>query len=108
MALPLDAARAQAAGDVFPVAENVFLPASNTTAYAPVTLSENSVLLYSMGRIGEANQMGWYDRAGKSVGPVGARRFYAARQTLSSNTLGGLSGVIENAARLLYFVLIAS
>jgi len=70
MAAPFDAASAQLSGDVFPVAEGVSL--TTDVYYVRVTVSENGVLLYEAGgAIGE-NQIGWYDRAGKSLGPVGA------------------------------------
>jgi Tol biopolymer transport system component len=70
MALPFDAASAQAAGDVFPVTEGVSLAANTTSAYAPVTVSQNGVLLYATGGVLGTNQMGWYDRAGKPLGAV--------------------------------------
>jgi hypothetical protein len=68
MAQPFDAASGQTAGDVFPVAEGVSLQGNR---YAPITVSENGVLLYSTGS-GSENQMVWIDRAGKLLGPVGA------------------------------------
>ena len=71
MAAPFDAASAQLAGDVFPVAEGVSLTALDTT-YMPVTVSENGELLYEVSGAGGGNQIGWYDRSGKSLGPVGA------------------------------------
>ncbi len=71
MALPFNAASAQVSGDVFPVAEGVSLTTSNT--YLPASVSENGVLLYATGgAAGEINQIGWYDRTGKSLGSVGA------------------------------------
>jgi Tol biopolymer transport system component/predicted Ser/Thr protein kinase len=70
MAAPFDPASAQVVGDVFPVADGVSL---GTASYLPATVSENGVLLYSAGGSGAgASQLGWYDRAGKSLGPVGA------------------------------------
>ena len=74
MAEPFDAASAQPAGDAFPVAEGV--PGSSPLTnifYLPATVSENGVLLYQTGgtAAGE-NQMGWYDRTGKFLSPVGA------------------------------------
>jgi eukaryotic-like serine/threonine-protein kinase len=73
MALPFNAANAQVSGDVFPVAEGVSLTTNNT--YVPATVSENGVLLYQAGGTaapaGGINQIGWYDRTGKSLGPVG-------------------------------------
>jgi eukaryotic-like serine/threonine-protein kinase len=71
MAAPFDAASAQIAGDVFPVAEGVS-PTTDTT-YVRAAVSENGMLLYHNGvAAGGSNQFGWYDRSGKSLGPVGA------------------------------------
>jgi eukaryotic-like serine/threonine-protein kinase len=71
MALPINAASAQVVGDVFPVAEGVSFTTNNS--YVPATVSQNGVLLYATGGNGGGiNQMGWYDRSGKSLGPVGA------------------------------------
>jgi eukaryotic-like serine/threonine-protein kinase len=70
MAQPFDAASGQLAGDAFPVAEGVSLIA---TMFAPVTASENGVLLFLSGGTGGVNnQIVWYDRSGKSLGLVGA------------------------------------
>ncbi|HEV2200611.1 MAG TPA: protein kinase, partial [Bryobacteraceae bacterium] len=70
MAAPFDATSAQVSGDVFPVAEGVSL---TNIVYLPVTVSEGGVLLYQTGGFnGGTNQIGWYDRSGKSLGPVGA------------------------------------
>ncbi len=71
MAQPFDAASGQVSGDVFPVAEGVSRAAANTT-YMPATVSENGVLVYETGGSGDTNQFGWFDRYGKSLGPVGA------------------------------------
>ena len=69
MAAPFDAASAQVSGDVFPVADGVSL---TRTRYLPVTVSDNGVLLYETGgSAGGPSQFGWYDRTGKSLGPVG-------------------------------------
>jgi len=70
MALPFNAASAQVSGEVFPVAEGVSLTSNNT--YLPAAVSDNGVLLYETGgAAGGTNQIGWYDRTGKSLGPVG-------------------------------------
>ncbi len=70
MAAPFDTASAQVSGDVFPVADGVSLTTNNSVL--PVTISENGVLLYEAGGVGGGtNQIGWYDRTGKSLGPVG-------------------------------------
>ncbi len=69
MAQPFDAATARVSGDVFPVAE----VSLTTIAYLPATVSGIGVLLYQTGGAnGGGNQLGWYDRTGKSLGPVGA------------------------------------
>jgi hypothetical protein len=47
MAAPFDAASAQLAGDVFPVAEGVSF--TTDAVYVPTTVSENRVLLYQTG-----------------------------------------------------------
>ena len=70
MAQPFDAASAQLAGDVFPVAEGVSLTTDGN--YTRVTASENGVLLYEAGGAQGGNQLGWFDRSGKSLGSVGA------------------------------------
>jgi hypothetical protein len=71
MAMPFDAARAQPAGDAFPVPENVSLSIPSSSAYVPVTVSHTGTLIYAAG-VGLVNkQIGWYDRSGKSLGPVG-------------------------------------
>ena len=76
MAAPFDAASAQVAGDVFPLAEGVSLTGDAT--YVPATVSDNGVLLYEAGgTTGATNQIVWYDRSGKSVGPaVASGRVY--------------------------------
>jgi hypothetical protein len=71
MAAPFDAAGAQVAGDVFPVVEGVSTTTDNS--YVKAAVSENRILLYqSGGGAGAINQFAWYDRSGKSLGPVGA------------------------------------
>ena len=71
MALPFDAATAQASGDVFPFIEGVGVSLANA-GYAPITVSENAVLLYWVGNAaGGSNQLVWYDRTGMILGPVG-------------------------------------
>jgi Tol biopolymer transport system component len=70
MALPFDAASAKAVGEAFPLVEGVSLT-SNIT-YLPVSASDNGVLLYLAGGISRTNQIGWFDRSGKSLGAVGA------------------------------------
>ncbi len=72
MAQPFDAEKLQSSGEVFPVAEGVGL--ANANNYAPVTVSNNGVLLYWTGGVGGAAnnfQLVWYDRSGKAVETVG-------------------------------------
>jgi Tol biopolymer transport system component len=76
MALPFDAASAKAVGEAFPVVEGVSLTAN--VNYLPVSVSDNGVLLYLAGGISRTNQIGWFDRSGKSLGAVGAPGLLAA------------------------------
>jgi Tol biopolymer transport system component/tRNA A-37 threonylcarbamoyl transferase component Bud32 len=68
MSAPFDPQSAQISGDAVPVADGVSLSGS----YLPATASANGVLLYAAGGSPEGqNQIGWFDRSGKSLGPVG-------------------------------------
>jgi Tol biopolymer transport system component len=68
MSAPFDPVSAQISGDVVPVSDGVSLSGS----YLPVTASDNGVLLYARGGSARGqNQIGWFDRTGKSLGPVG-------------------------------------
>jgi hypothetical protein len=72
MALPFNATSAQVSGDVFPVAESVSLTTNNT--YVPASVSDTGVLVYETGETAGpvgTNQIGWFDRTGKSLGSVG-------------------------------------
>jgi hypothetical protein len=71
MAQPFDAAHLQTTGEVYPVADGVAL--ANANNFAPVTTSENGVLLYwagGSGATGASQQIVWYDRAGKFLGAL--------------------------------------
>jgi eukaryotic-like serine/threonine-protein kinase len=73
MAQPFDAASASTAGDVLPVVERVSLTTNNH--YAPVTVSDNGVLLYESGGSNDgstegASQIASYDRTGKLLRTV--------------------------------------
>jgi Tol biopolymer transport system component len=70
MAQHFDSVRGQAAGETFPVAEDI--SATRLAGYAPVTVSETGLLLYESGGEVGRNQMVWYDRAGKLLGSVGS------------------------------------
>ena len=67
MAQPLEAKSLESAGDAFPVAEQVVLGRN----YAAFTASANGVLVF-LARGNSVNQIGWFDRSGTSLGPVGA------------------------------------
>ncbi len=70
MAMPFDADTAKASGEAFPVAEGVSTSLASA-GYAPVTVSETGVLLYSTGQTGGGtNRIAQYDRSGKSLGLV--------------------------------------
>jgi dipeptidyl aminopeptidase/acylaminoacyl peptidase len=69
MALPFDAGSAQALGDAFPVAQSVFF---SNYGYAPVTGSENGLLVVLTGGATGSTQLAWFDRAGKLLDLVGA------------------------------------
>ena len=70
MAQPFDAGSAQTVDDPVPIAQGVFLTTNLT--YAPVSVSENGVLLYESGGVDAANsRLAWYDRGGKLLGTVG-------------------------------------
>jgi eukaryotic-like serine/threonine-protein kinase len=67
MAQPFDAGSLQTSGDVFPVAEGMSL--ANGNNFAPVSASDNGVLLYWTGGVGGgpgSGQVVWYDRGGKA------------------------------------------
>ena len=68
MSAPFDPQSMQIFGDVVPVSDGVSLSGS----YLPATVSDNGVLLYATsGSVRGQNQIGWFDRSGNSLGPVG-------------------------------------
>ncbi len=69
MAQPFDTKTLQPAGEVFPVAEQVTTVAGSS--WAPVAVSDNGTLLYQTGRGAGRNQLAWFDRSGKNLGPLG-------------------------------------
>jgi len=71
VAQPFDSKSGQPLGEVFPVAEGVSF-SNNALNLAPVTVSENGVLLFASGGSGRSSQIAWFDRAGKLLSPVGA------------------------------------
>src|SRR5262249_39053844 len=75
MAQPFDLQTTQPVGDMFPVADRMATTANGT--YAPVSVSENAVLIYENGSISGNNQIVWFDRTGKPLGPASAPGFLA-------------------------------
>ena len=73
MAQSFDPTRSQLLGEPSIVAEGVlnFPDEGGPTAYAAFSTSANGHLVYLPGKVSVA-QLGWYDRAGKSVGSVGS------------------------------------
>jgi hypothetical protein len=70
MAQPLDAGTAQASGDAYPIAVGID---ATTNRFAPVAIG-NNVLMYWSGAtnaITGLEQVVWYDRSGKLLGPAG-------------------------------------
>jgi hypothetical protein len=62
-------------GDVFPVAASVVAAGAGVVTgnyFAQVSVSENGLLLYTAGGAAASNQIVWFDRAGKLLGPVGS------------------------------------
>lgn len=70
VAQPFNAGKAQASGNMFPLAEGVSF--TEVTGFAPVAVSDTGLLVYGTGGSFGNNQIVWYDRAGKILGPVGA------------------------------------
>jgi Tol biopolymer transport system component len=76
MAQPFDSGSMQMSGDLFPAADAVALAQAN---FAPISVSENGLLLYWTGGFGGGgnnaggnNQIVWYDKTGKLIETVGA------------------------------------
>jgi Tol biopolymer transport system component len=67
MAQPFDPGRLVLSGEQFPVAEQI----QTFAAYGFFSASGNGVLTYQTGTAAGAPQIGWFDRAGKSLGAVG-------------------------------------
>ena len=69
MAEPFDAGTARTTGDPVPIAEQVDY--NQAQARGQFSVSQNGVLAYLPRTAGGINQLGWYDRTGKSLGLVG-------------------------------------
>lgn len=81
MAQPMDARRYELAGEAFPVAEHV----GYAGALGWFSVSANGVLAYRSAGAGGfyPTQLGWFDRAGKSLGTVGSPANYVGSVALS-------------------------
>jgi eukaryotic-like serine/threonine-protein kinase len=73
MAQPFDAEARKLTGDPFPIADQI-VPIGSTLK-APYSVSASGVLGYRTG-LGLLSQLTWFDRSGKSLGPVGAPAVY--------------------------------
>jgi serine/threonine protein kinase len=73
MAQPLDAARATATGEAFPVAEKVGINTASATATArgAFSVSGNGMLVYDSSASSGQSQLEWMDRGGKRLATVG-------------------------------------
>ncbi len=69
MGQPFDAVSGQTLGDAFPVAEGVTF--STVGGFAPITVSDNGVLLYATGGNAGFQNFAWYDRAGMLIASAG-------------------------------------
>ena len=68
MAQPFDASRLQLSGEPFPVAEQVVF--IGQYSYSNFSISETGTMVFCSGSISQ-RQLVWFDRQGKSLGPVG-------------------------------------
>ena len=68
MAQPFDPDARQSTGDAFPVAEHVSTEGSR---YTSASVSENGTLVYAQGGLQTAQQLTWFDRAGRVLGTLG-------------------------------------
>jgi Tol biopolymer transport system component len=68
MAQPFDAARLQLSGEPFPIAEQVSF--NGQYSYSNFSISETGTMVFCSGSISQ-RQLVWFDRQGKSLGPVG-------------------------------------
>jgi eukaryotic-like serine/threonine-protein kinase len=68
MAQPFDAARLQLSGEPFPVAEQVTF--TGQYSYSNFSISETGTMVFCSGSVSN-RQLVWFDRQGKSLGPVG-------------------------------------
>jgi Tol biopolymer transport system component/predicted Ser/Thr protein kinase len=68
-AVPFDARSLKVAGDMFPVAEQVWV--SVNTGFGAFSVSENGILAFRSGSLAPDRELVWINRAGKRLGTVG-------------------------------------
>jgi Tol biopolymer transport system component len=73
MAQPFDPDARQSTGDAFPVAEHVSTEGSR---YTSASVSQNGTLVYAQGVLQTAQQLTWFDRAGRVIGTLGEAAQY--------------------------------
>jgi hypothetical protein len=76
MARSFDTRQLILTGPPFPVAEQVFLPPSQLSGRAALSVSGNGVLAYRTAS-GTTTELVWFDRQGKRVGTVGGPAEYS-------------------------------
>jgi Tol biopolymer transport system component/predicted Ser/Thr protein kinase len=75
MAQPFDSGRLKLTAEAFPITEDIdYVP----TGPRPFSVSQNGTLSYRTGRTLLANQLQWFDRAGKALEAVGMPGAYQA------------------------------
>jgi Tol biopolymer transport system component len=77
LAQPFDPARAQLAGDLFPVAEHV-RSHNRAINYKQFSVSHSGILAYQAGNNSESSELTWFDREGKRLGALGEPGRYNA------------------------------
>ncbi|MDA2930745.1 protein kinase [Acidobacteria bacterium AH-259-O06] len=77
MAQPFDKQGLELTGEAFPLAQNVDRTEHTYTTAASFSVSENGVLTYRSGSSLSRNQLVWFDREGKRLGPVGEPADYS-------------------------------
>ena len=70
VAQPFDPARAQPAGDLFPIAEHV-RSHSRYINYMQFSVSHSGILAYQAGNNSGSSELTWFDREGKRLGALG-------------------------------------
>ena len=87
MAMPVNPATFEAAGDPFPLAEHV----GNNLSQAFFSVSPNGTLAYRAGEIVGSRQLTWYDRAGKVLSTIGGLGEYGTTSLSRDGTRAATS-----------------